>query len=114
VFKTAFEIKNKPIVTQAIERGPFIDQSQSLNLFCKVPDFNMLTSSHFFTWKNKLKTGLYYLRTQPAVDPMEFGLDAETIFEIEKRRNIVRDSSCAKIKIDSATTSHYTCDTCAS
>ena len=89
VYKTAFELKNKPIVLQAIERGPFIDQSQSLNLFCKIPDFEMLTSSHFYTWKNKLKTGLYYLRTQPAVDPMEFGLDIETIIQIEKKRNII-------------------------
>ena len=86
IYRTAYELKNKPIVQQAIERGPFIDQSQSLNLFCKIPDFDMLTSSHFYTWRNKLKTGLYYLRTQPAVDPIEFGLDAETIIKIEKSR----------------------------
>lgn len=87
VYKTAFELKNKPIVQQAIGRGPFIDQSQSLNLFCKIPDFEMLTSSHFYTWRNKLKTGLYYLRTQPAVDALDFGLDAETIQHINERRN---------------------------
>lgn len=87
VYRTAYELKNKPICQQAIERGPFIDQSQSLNLFCKVPNFDMLTSSHFYTWKNNLKTGLYYLRTQPAVDALEFGLDAETIIKIQKERN---------------------------
>jgi ribonucleoside-diphosphate reductase alpha subunit len=86
IYKTAFEIRNKPIVQQAIERGPFIDQSQSLNLFCKVPDFEMLTSSHFYTWRNKLKTGLYYLRTQPAIDALDFGLDAEVIKKINKER----------------------------
>ena len=86
VYRTAYELKNKPICQQAIERGPFIDQSQSLNLFCKIPNFEMLTSSHFYTWRNKLKTGLYYLRTQPAVDALEFGLDAETIIKIQKKR----------------------------
>ena len=87
IYKTAFELKNKPIVQQSIERGPFVDQSQSLNLFCKIPDFEMLTSSHFYTWKNGLKTGLYYLRTQPAVDALDFGLDAETIQKINRKRN---------------------------
>jgi len=89
VYKTAYELKNKPIIQQSIERGPFIDQSQSLNLFCKTPDFDMLTSCHFYTWGNKLKTGLYYLRTQPAVDPIQFGLDAEIINDIKKRRKHV-------------------------
>jgi len=87
IYKTAYEIKNKPIVQQSIERGPFIDQSQSLNLFCQVPDFEMLTSSHFYSWRNKLKTGLYYLRTQPAVNAISFGLDEETIIKIKKKRN---------------------------
>jgi len=49
----------------------------------------MLTSSHFYTWRNKLKTGLYYLKTQPAVSALDFGLDAETIIQIETRRNII-------------------------
>lgn len=93
VFKTAYEIKNKPIVQQAIERGPFIDQSQSLNLFCAVPDFEMLTSSHFYTWNNKLKTGLYYLRSLPAVDPISFGLDMDTIHAIKKKRAKVNNKS---------------------
>lgn len=86
IFKTAYEMRNKPIVQQAVERGPFIDQSQSLNLFCKIPDFDMLTSSHFYTWRNGLKTGLYYLKTQPAVSALDFGLDVEIINKIEERR----------------------------
>jgi ribonucleotide reductase alpha subunit len=113
IFKTAYEIKNKPIVMQAIERGPFIDQSQSLNLFCKTPDFEMLTSSHFYTWRNKLKTGLYYLRTQPAVAPMEFGLDAETILEIESRRNISKNNSILnKNQKNGDIKSQFNCDSC--
>ena len=87
IYKTAFELRNKPIAEQAKDRGPFIDQSQSLNLFGKIPDFEMLTSSHYYTWRNGLKTGLYYFRSQPAVDALDFGLDAETIQQINQRRN---------------------------
>ncbi|ARF09766.1 ribonucleoside diphosphate reductase large subunit [Indivirus ILV1] len=86
IYKTAVELKNKPIVQQSIERGPFIDQSQSLNLFCKIPDFNSLASSHFYAWKNKAKTGMYYLKTQPAVDAIKFGLDPQVIEIIENKR----------------------------
>jgi ribonucleoside-diphosphate reductase alpha chain len=96
VFKTAFEMKSKPIVQQAIERGPFIDQTQSMNIFSNEPDFNMLTSSHFYGWKHGLKTGMYYLRSKPAVDPIKFGMDPETIRKIEKKRrnkSFISDSS---------------------
>lgn len=86
VFKTGFEMKTKPILQQAVERGPFIDQSQSMNIFSRNPDFHMLTSSHFFGWSNRIKTGMYYLRTQPAVNPIKFGLDALTIRRINKKR----------------------------
>ncbi|AYV76866.1 MAG: ribonucleoside diphosphate reductase large subunit [Barrevirus sp.] len=86
LYRTAVELKNKPIVQQSVERGPFIDQSQSLNLFCKVPDFNMLTSSHFYAFRNKAKTGMYYLKTQPAVDAIKFGIDSEVIEKIEAKR----------------------------
>jgi len=87
IYKTAIELQNKPIVQQSIERGPFIDQSQSLNLFCKVPDFSKLTNSHFYAWRNKLKTGMYYLKSQTAVDAIKFGIDAQVIAKIEARRN---------------------------
>lgn len=90
IYKTAFEMKIKPIVQQAILRGPFVDQSQSMNLFMKEPDFGTLTSSHFYSWSNKLKTGLYYLRSRPAVDAIKFGLDPSVIKKIEKKRKIGR------------------------
>ena len=86
VYKTASEMRMKPIIKQAIERGPFIDQSQSMNLFCNVPDFDALTSAHFYGWRNKLKTGMYYLRSQPAVDPIKFGLELDVVKRIKKRR----------------------------
>lgn len=75
MFKTAFEIQMKSLIDLAISRGPFIDQSQSMNLFIKDPDFDRLNKCLVYAWKNKLKTGLYYLRSQPAVNAIKFGLN---------------------------------------
>lgn len=86
VYKTACEMKTKPIIQLSIDRGPFIDQSQSLNIFSNKVNFTMLTSSHFYGWRNGLKTGMYYLRSQPAVDPINFGLDPAIIREIKIKR----------------------------
>jgi len=87
IYRTAYEMKTKPIVHQAIGRGAFIDQSQSMNLFSNEPNNKVLTSSHFYGWKNKLKTGMYYLRSQPAADPLKFGIDQRAIERIQKNRN---------------------------
>jgi ribonucleotide reductase alpha subunit len=86
VYKTAFEMKQRDIVLQSVERAVFIDQSQSLNLFMKEPDFNKLSSSHFFGWKHGIKTGMYYLRTQPASSAIQFGIDASLINTIKNKR----------------------------
>jgi ribonucleoside-diphosphate reductase alpha chain len=83
LYKTAYEIKQKVLVDLSISRGPFIDQSQSLNIFMDVPDFSRLSSSHFYAWNNGLKTGLYYLRTSAAVDAIKFGIDAEILKKIK-------------------------------
>jgi ribonucleoside-diphosphate reductase alpha chain len=85
IYKTAFEIKQSAIVNQCIERGCFIDQTQSMNLFQSIPNFENLTKSHFYSWQKGLKTGMYYLRTQPTVDPIKFGLDPETIKKINDK-----------------------------
>jgi ribonucleoside-diphosphate reductase alpha chain len=85
VYKTAFEIKGVDIVKQSIDRAAFIDQTQSLNLFQATPDFNKLASSHFYSWRNGLKTGMYYLRTQPAVDPIKFGMDVDVVNSIKRK-----------------------------
>jgi ribonucleoside-diphosphate reductase subunit M1 len=92
IFKTAFEMKTKPIVDQAISRGPFVDQSQSLNIFSAEPDFDKLTSSHFYGWANGLKTGMYYLRSRPAVNPIQFGLDPNVIKKIQNKRKQLANS----------------------
>lgn len=86
VYKTAFEMKQRDIVLQSVERGIFIDQSQSLNLFFPEPDFNKLSSSHFYGWKHGIKTGMYYLRTMPSSSAIQFGLDSTVINTIKNKR----------------------------
>lgn len=83
IYKTAFEIKLKDIITQSYERGPFIDQSQSLNLFMEKSNFDILTSAHFYSWENGLKTGLYYLRSRPSVDPIQYGIDVSEMQSVK-------------------------------
>ncbi|KAK9716786.1 ribonucleotide-diphosphate reductase subunit rnr1 [Basidiobolus ranarum] len=75
LYKTVWEIKQKVIVDMAADRGAFIDQSQSLNIFIAEPSYSKLTSMHFYGWKKGLKTGMYYLRTRPAVDAIKFTVD---------------------------------------
>ncbi len=83
VYKTAFEIKQKHIIQQSVDRGIFIDQTQSMNLFVDKPDFKKITSCHFYSWKNGLKTGQYYLRSLPSVDATKFGIDIDVINKIK-------------------------------
>ena len=62
----------------ASDRGQFICQSQSLNLFMDKPDFNKLSSMHFYSWSKGLKTGIYYLRTKPVAQAQQFTIDPST------------------------------------
>jgi ribonucleoside-diphosphate reductase subunit M1 len=71
------EIKQRAVIDMAADRGAFIDQSQSLNLFMESPNYKKLTSAHFYAWEKGLKTGMYYLRSRPAVDPIKFTVDAQ-------------------------------------
>ncbi|WP_075340527.1 ribonucleoside-diphosphate reductase subunit alpha [Tenacibaculum agarivorans] len=77
LYRTVWEMSMKDIIDMARHRGYFIDQSQSLNLFMKDPDFAKLTSMHFYAWKSGLKTGMYYLRTKSAVNAIQFTLSKE-------------------------------------
>lgn len=72
LYKTVWEIKMKDIIDMAADRGKFIDQSQSLNLFIADPTVDKLTAMHFYGWKKGLKTGMYYLRTKPAVNAIQY------------------------------------------
>lgn len=61
------------------DRGAFIDQSQSLNIHIADPNYGKLTSMHFWAWRKGLKTGMYYLRTRPAAEPIKFTVDASKV-----------------------------------
>ncbi|KAJ1954330.1 ribonucleotide-diphosphate reductase subunit rnr1, partial [Dispira parvispora] len=79
LYKTAWELSQKVIIDMAADRGAFIDQSQSLNIFMAEADFAKLTSMHFYGWKKGLKTGMYYLRTRPAADAIKFTVDQQSL-----------------------------------
>lgn len=72
LYRTVWEIKQKSILEMAADRGAYIDQSQSLNIHMEDTNFGKLSSLHFAAWKLGLKTGMYYLRTRPAVDAIKF------------------------------------------
>ncbi len=74
LYKTVYELSQKVIIDMAADRGAFICQSQSLNLFVESPNYGKLTSMHFYAWQKGLKTGMYYLRSKAAVDPIKFTL----------------------------------------
>jgi ribonucleoside-diphosphate reductase alpha chain len=75
LYKTVWEMSMKDIIDMSRQRGYFIDQSQSLNLFMQDANYAKLTSMHFYAWKSGLKTGMYYLRTKSAVDAIKFTLN---------------------------------------
>ena len=75
LYKTAWELKQKTLIDLAADRGVYICQSQSLNLWVANPDYGRLTSMHFYAWQKGLKTGIYYLRTKAAVVAQQFTVD---------------------------------------
>lgn len=94
LYKTAWEISQKTIIEMAADRGAYICQSQSLNIFMENANFAKLTSMHFYGWRMGLKTGMYYLRTKAATDAIKFTLDkssmekpvAEEVKTVEERQ----------------------------
>jgi len=79
IYKTVWEIKQRTLIDMSADRGAFICQSQSLNLFVEQPNFAKLSSMHFYTWKKGLKTGMYYLRTKAATDAVKFTVESSMI-----------------------------------
>jgi ribonucleoside-diphosphate reductase alpha subunit len=75
LYKTVWEIKQKAIIDMAVDRGAFICQTQSMNLFVDEPNPNLLTKMHFYSWSKGLKTGMYYLRTKPKASTQQFTID---------------------------------------
>ncbi len=81
LYKTAWEISQKAIIEQAADRGAYICQSQSLNIFMENANFGKLTSMHFYGWEKGLKTGMYYLRTKAATDAIKFTVEKSVVAE---------------------------------
>jgi ribonucleoside-diphosphate reductase alpha chain len=88
LYKTIWEIKQIWVLKGAVARGPFVDQTQSMNIFMAEPDYQRLSSSHFWSWKNGLKTAMYYLRTKPSAEAIKITVES------------------------SVTQKHVECDTC--
>ena len=81
LYKTAWEISQKAIIDLASDRGAYICQSQSLNIFMENANFGKLTSMHFYGWEKGLKTGMYYLRTKAATDAIKFTVDKSMVYD---------------------------------
>lgn len=115
LYKTVWEISQKVIIDMAAARGPFIDQSQSLNIYMQSPTMGKLTSMHFYGWSKGLKTGMYYLRTQAASAPIQFTVDQESLASQDlnvakrelKRKPYIRHPSAQSVteQIEMLTTS---------
>jgi ribonucleoside-diphosphate reductase alpha chain len=91
LYKTAWEIKQRSLLDMSADRGAFICQSQSLNIFMEEANFGKLTSMHFYAWKKGLKTGMYYLRTRAASDPVQFTLSKQAEPQIEPATAVVAE-----------------------
>lgn len=100
IYKTVWEISQKKVIDLAADRGAFIDQSQSLNIHLTNPTFGQLTSMHFYGWRKGLKTGMYYLRTRPAAQAIQFTLSAEQIKEAKEAtaRGNVKPAAAAAVQ----------------
>ncbi len=93
LYKTAWEISQKAIIDQAADRGAYICQSQSLNIFMENANFGKLTSMHFYGWEKGLKTGMYYLRTKAATDAIKFTV--EKVVAQEPSMQTIEDQQAA-------------------
>ncbi|KAI0059574.1 hypothetical protein BV25DRAFT_1828823 [Artomyces pyxidatus] len=84
IYKTVWEISQKKVLDLAADRGAFICQSQSLNIHLQAPTLGQLTSMHFYGWRRGLKTGMYYLRTRPAAQAIQFTVDHALLAKVKK------------------------------
>ena len=85
LFRTAWELKQKSIMELAISRGPFVCQTQSMNLFFEEPTYKTLTGALFYAWREGLKTGVYYVRSRPKIQAQQFTLDPDFIKKIKEQ-----------------------------
>ncbi len=99
LYKTAWEISQKAIIDQAADRGAYICQSQSLNIFMENANFGKLTSMHFYGWEKGLKTGMYYLRTKAATDAIKFTIDRK-VEEVPTAQSIEENQAAITCSLD--------------
>jgi ribonucleoside-diphosphate reductase alpha chain len=117
LYKTVWEIKQRNLIDMAADRGAYICQSQSLNLFVDSPSTSKLTSMHFYAWKKGLKTGMYYLRSQAATQAVQFTIekqgtnDMEPLVPVIENTPVVNTEVPTGNKIDDITTD-FTGQTC--
>ena len=93
-FKTAWEMSQKTLIDQAADRGAYICQSQSLNLFMNEPNHKKIGSMHMYSWKKGLKTGQYYLRTRPKAHAQQFTIDPDTLKKLRSLEVKNEDDEC--------------------
>ncbi len=99
LYKTAWEISQKAVIEMAADRGAYICQSQSLNIYMENANFGKLTSMHFYGWKKGLKTGMYYLRTKAATDAIKFTLD-KAVTEQPSQKSIEEQQAAIACSLD--------------
>ena len=110
IYKTVWEIKQKKLIDMAADRGAFICQSQSMNLFVEDPDPRKLTLMHFYAWEKGLKTGMYYLRTKPKASTQQFTIDpSKSKSNIKKQPNVGRNEPMPDV--DDVDSDHI-CESC--
>ncbi|EPB85886.1 ribonucleoside-diphosphate reductase large chain [Mucor circinelloides 1006PhL] len=98
LYKTVWEISQRTIIDMAADRAAFIDQSQSMNLFSAEPNYGKLTSMHFYAWKKGLKTGMYYLRSRPAVEAIKFTVDQLALKNMSLNENTTEEQEAEEQK----------------
>jgi len=106
LYKTCWEIKQRTLIDMAADRGAYIDQSQSFNVFMQDPNYGKLSSLHFYAWSKGLKTGMYYLRTKAAADAIKFTVDQEglasKVMQDKQRSNSLSSNASVADSSDSS------------
>ena len=102
IYKTVWEIKQRAVIDMAADRGAYICQSQSLNLFIQDANFAKLTSMHFYAWKKGLKTGMYYLRTKSAADAIKFTVDQSYLKQAQDNVTMATNSTLIAVTKEEA------------
>lgn len=109
LYKTVWEISQKVIIDMAADRGAYVCQSQSMNLFLQEPNFGKLTSMHFYAWKKGLKTGIYYLRSKAASSAIQFTVDKS---QLDKKHEPAAEPEAKKQQQDAIACSLDNPDDC--